>query len=355
MDAVRLDDMKKIMSILEKAPFLAQERGVFGRTALIMAASVDSPPDCVRALIPFSDANAIDNTGRTALMHAAGGGYAERVQMLLEVSDAKVADGGGQTALMMACATRSTACVKALLPRSNANAVDEMGRFALFHAFGVGAAPEPVEIVRLLAPATSPRLIKSRLEIQRQTVLMLAAIEGAAECVKLLLPKSRPDEQDEEGRTALTLALQSGWPGAPDAIRALLAVSDPNKEKTSGENALFTAVGRGDAEFVRFLFPLCEKKGNVIGTTALDVARVMEKPGVIDVFSSLIEPDELADLVKTHGAENMPQAAARLEAMELQAEIKKEPKAPVLGAPGFGSALALADGGLPPRKTRGRL
>ena len=114
---------------------LAKDGG--GMTALMRAAQGCSA-ECVRELLPVSDALAVNNDGYTALMRAAYSGSAECVRELLPVSGALAVNNDGWSALMWAALSCSAECVRELLPESEALAVNSKGETAFDLAQGSG-------------------------------------------------------------------------------------------------------------------------------------------------------------------------------------------------------------------------
>jgi len=135
-------------------PTIADEHG---NTALMSAAySRVENEECVRLLLPLSDAKAVNCIGRTALMFAASVSKPESVRALLPHSDAKAADGDGQTALMSAAANDDAISLGLLLPQSDPNARGYRGKTALMHAAAgfKAAGSHEVDCVSLLLPVS---------------------------------------------------------------------------------------------------------------------------------------------------------------------------------------------------------
>jgi len=109
--------------------------GVPGETPLMEAAR-SGDQEVLEALLPFSDALAVDGMGRTALMIAAGSAKCEAMLKLLPASDAKARDSRGNTALILAASHPSTTpeALRALLAESDAKAVNKAGANAMMMA-----------------------------------------------------------------------------------------------------------------------------------------------------------------------------------------------------------------------------
>ena len=98
-----------------------------GKTMLMLAAEAD--PETIKAVLPVSDAIAVDVFGRDALMWAAQR-HPKCVEALLPLSNPHRADNHGSTALMCASYYGSESCVRALLPHSKVKAKDKDGKTA---------------------------------------------------------------------------------------------------------------------------------------------------------------------------------------------------------------------------------
>ncbi|MGS1004382.1 ankyrin repeat domain-containing protein [Burkholderia glumae] len=93
-------------------------RSAAGKTPLILAAKA-SEPACVEKLLALSNPNAVDLSGRTAVMWAArgcGGKAVECVRMLARASDVSIVDRNGWSALHFAAAEGGAECVDILAP-----------------------------------------------------------------------------------------------------------------------------------------------------------------------------------------------------------------------------------------------
>lgn len=104
-----------------------------GGTALGYMADLEDT-SALKALLPHADPNLADGFGVTPLMAAARGGRSNSVKLLLPKSDASLRDKHGLTALMHAAQNNAYACAMALLAASDPNANDHAGMDALMHA-----------------------------------------------------------------------------------------------------------------------------------------------------------------------------------------------------------------------------
>jgi len=199
-----------------------------GRTALMLAAqnaNLSGPHSAGESLIPLlmelDSPDTDDNTGMTALMHAAlaGGEAAGRmVDMLLPVSDARLVDNMGETALMKAARSDSAESALALLPCSSANAVNKEGLTALMLA---AHFHHPAAAAALVS---SSHVDLSKCSNSGQTPLMIAAAalspthfqdipreqNPAMLTAKALLPHFDPKATDPRGFNAFQHAIFAG-------------------------------------------------------------------------------------------------------------------------------------------------
>ena len=106
-------------------------------------------------------------------------------------------------------------------------------------------------------------LIKQSNSIDCSKALIISAVNGHTECVKLLIPLSNPKTNDSE---ALRLASSSGH---TECVKLLIPVSDP---KAKNNYALRWASSDGYDECVNLLIPVSDAKNN--NSIALESAAV---------------------------------------------------------------------------------
>lgn len=177
---------------------------------LAMAAWADLP-ECVEALLPFSEPLLPDGQGVTALMLAVTKGSERCARLLLPVSDPKQTDPWGGTVFMRACLSRSRAseshsiaCAKLLLPVSDPKQQDHERATALILA-SEQANPE---LLRWLIPLSDIAAVSNLGE----NALMRAASRGIIENFSPLLEAGLdPDAQDIGGRNAFMLSASQGY------------------------------------------------------------------------------------------------------------------------------------------------
>lgn len=112
---------------------------------------------------------------------------------------------------------------------------DELIHAALINAARLGSDQD---VKSCLASGCDP-LFKDR---HGRSALMLAALYGHENCVRLLLPISDPLAQGKDGYSALMLA---AWGGSHDCVSLLLAHSDVLAKSVDDEPASTLARGCG--------------------------------------------------------------------------------------------------------------
>jgi len=178
----------------------------------------------------------------------------------------------GMTPLMAAVNAGHLDCVAALLEKSNPDLGDFAGCTPLMRAARNNALP----IVRLLAPVSKVNAAHA----PQVSALMLAAINGHAECVEALLAEgANPNAVNRDGQTPLARVLDSGQE-MPETLQALLRVADLEKKSVGADNVLHWAVD-GAADWalpivLRALPPALAielmKQKNIFGWTPLSAA-----------------------------------------------------------------------------------
>ena len=202
----------------------------------------------------------------------------------------------------------------------------------------------PDRLTALLTPELA------RLQDQRQsTPLMLAAINHHVECLKLLLPHSDVDAQNNDGNTALMMAFHGQ---CLEAARILIPLSNLDLVDLEGRDALFMATQTLHAhdlppEVFAPFFPRANPErlngigidsGRRRGQTAIDAAIAHRAWPLADFFAQHASDATAQALLDKHGAEKLPGLLARREAALLRAEI-----APRAAENGIESSEAKAD------------
>ena len=167
-----------------------------GRTALMRACetrfSDESAIEALGALLPFSDPNAVDDNGETALMKAVARGRLGLAQLLAPATDASLRDSAGLTLLMRAA--------------QSARSTPELMSFL------IGECGQRVE------DATA----------QGHPALMIAAWNGR-ECIEPLLEASPAQGPAERERLLDLAACAANRPQRQHALRILLEAFEPGE------------------------------------------------------------------------------------------------------------------------------
>lgn len=165
-DAVRMNEMEVIQSILSESPSEALKADSAGWTPLHIAASVGHNP-ALRLLLPLSAINAATAGGQTALHYSASRGHLEAVEIILATAGADcIGDRQGWTPLHRAAAGGHAAIIEAL----------------------VAAFPKEID----------------RANGEGQTALIVAVQEGKGAAVRVLLEAGADvDRVDGDGMSAM--------------------------------------------------------------------------------------------------------------------------------------------------------
>ena len=253
------------------------------------------------------------------LFYAARSGNVALVRELAPVADVSVKVAGGMSALHGAVEARSAECIEALLPWIDANTKSLDTRTSLMDAAAYGWA----EGVQLLLAASDASLT-NRVGV---TALMFAAgVEGAQECIRLLLPRCDPNAKDRRGQSPLSWAATTSL----ENVCALLPACNPRTQDHSGYTPLMLAatVGR-QLSVVEALIPGSDLWAmDKAGRTALDHALKNPNKGdcakIADLIRQSMAIAERADLRKEvalseNGGEGRAGEAAESQGQEARA------------------------------------
>ncbi|EAU89676.2 ankyrin repeat domain-containing protein 50 [Coprinopsis cinerea okayama7 len=179
------------------------ESGLLAEDESTASSTIEERLATTRAVLPFSNVNAVDDKGRTALMKASLWGELPFVEELLSSPeiDVNIQDIYADTALKKASSWGHDACVSRLLqvPGIHVNAAESPNLLSFGHHTLENKSGEP-EV---------PLHAKGRVS---QSALMKAVLWDQRRCAELLLSHPRIDvnEQDDRGRTALIIACTYG-------------------------------------------------------------------------------------------------------------------------------------------------
>ena len=193
------------------------------------------------------DANAKDNTGKTALMIASNKGNIEIVKLLIDNhADVNARDRGNNTSLMYAF-KKGFQDISELLINNDAeiNAKNSNGETALMFASSGGN----INIVRMLLDQGFDVNAKN---YNGMTPLMYSCIGGKIETAAILLGVGAGvNVKDDGGRTPLMFALEKGLENMVDLL--LENGADINAKGRNGETALIFAAQGGSIEIIKML------------------------------------------------------------------------------------------------------
>ena len=269
------------------------------RTMELISSARQGHEDRIQSLLSSGvDVNSTDGEGRTALMVAAGAGYASIVDRLLEAGAEDRADARGRTALMMAAFNGQDAAVGVLTPKVDLDKVDSDGNTALINAAGEGHTEVVTQLVEsgadmnrdggetaLHAAAEANHsgavaaLLQGRADPDKvdrfgNTALMNAAERGHETIVSMLLEGGA--KADLEGSVGQTALMKAAKHNRSVPIAALVAASAAlDKVDDSGNSALMLAAAAGHAAIVSQLLGVGAEWDleNSNGKTALDLAK----------------------------------------------------------------------------------
>ena len=181
-------------------------------TTPLMRAVYGQMPDMAKLLIDAgADVKKANSYGVTALYIAARAGDAVATRMLLAAgADANAAlSASGETVLMTAAKAGDPEVVRALLT----GGVESVSLADLGNARAAARVAEAAGYSQQTNPALATNYadVNARERLYGRTALMIAAIEGHAEVVRLLVEAGTDvNIADAEGSTALTLARSYG-------------------------------------------------------------------------------------------------------------------------------------------------
>lgn len=129
-------------------------------------------------------------------------------------------------------------------------------------------------------------------DFEGRSALMLAAHEGHASCVSLLLPRSDVLSKDHSGYTALMWAVMRG---NENCVRLLLPHSDPGARNNNDETALMLSAFLGHSTCVRLLLSQSDLLArNNDGLSASQMAAVNGYSCIAELINVHIAQNEAA-------------------------------------------------------------
>ena len=308
--AAQANDLSMVKSLLEAGadPNLGNRYHI---TPLWLAA-LNRSPEMIELLIQFgADATAALPHGETPLMVAGRTGDPESIRILIaEGADPNASESlHGETGLMWASAENHPEAIRALV--AGGAEIDK-------HSRALDLAPMDWKMPSMT--------LLSALPVGGWTAAMYAARQNSAEAMATLIELgANLDEQDEDGTTALSLAIMN-WHYDLAAV-LLEAGADPNVADRTGMNALYVAVDMVSrrSDIGRPPRPRFDE------LTALDIVRLALEHGA-DPNARLVSPvllrhHERGDSELGEGATALMKAAklGDLESMRLLLEAGADP------------------------------
>ncbi|OGV53908.1 MAG: hypothetical protein A2X49_15625 [Lentisphaerae bacterium GWF2_52_8] len=277
-DSLREGDLVSLKATLAANKGLVNWRDGQGRTLLMQSLCEEKPEIAEWLAEQEKNTDALDNAGNSALLLAAGLGYADVVRVLLE-KDAQVntSNDAGRTVLMEAARHGDAELCGILLARkASVSAKDSSGRTALTWA---SLAPRnQVETATVLLAAGAEINSQNKLG---GTPLMAASKEGNLELVRFLIEKGAdPLIRDKEGLDAFIWAIRCG---RVDVVRFF--IEQTGAQVNPPDSSALSAARRAQMyEIPRFFLNL---------TTRRELTPLMwaVKESRFEVISLLIEKD----------------------------------------------------------------
>jgi len=275
LDAIRNDDLAAVRALLASDAD-ANARDDIGATAL-MHAAVFSSLDCMRALLDGgADVNTSSTGGATALMWAVGD--AAKVRLLLDRGAALNAIAKDGTTALVAAARRGSTGVMRLLLDRKADTIPSVGARAELLRIVSAERPETRQILasagiepKVLAPPGAPSLanyptsatgaIRELLDMGaspnprgRFPLVALAAFDSRADTARLLLERGAdPNARGQHDVTALMMAAAAPKPD-PATVRLLIdRGAEVGARDEAGRTALDWALLQGETPAARLL------------------------------------------------------------------------------------------------------
>lgn len=183
----------------------------------------------LRALLARGEDPNVCLLGSSPLAVSATGGDLEEVRILLDggATPDRPRNSNGGTPLLDALEAGQYAAARLLIERGADVRVvadgDMTALYALADAYGL-PEPHPAQVDMARALIDHGAAVDTPMGRQRITPLMIAAIRGHVDLVRLLLAHGAdPRSQDGKGRTALTLATTKGHADVAQVLSAAMA------------------------------------------------------------------------------------------------------------------------------------
>ncbi|TNJ27016.1 Ankyrin repeat protein 1 [Giardia muris] len=256
----------------------------------------------VQALAPTL-ARRLNGEGQSALMVAISIGFTDAALVLVS-HEAGLTDPVGRTALMYCVQYDNIRVAKELVKKEAGARTTRDHTRGCCTALMLSGIEDRIELVRLLIE-TEERGAQNE---QGETALMLAVQEGSTACIRTLL-EGEARLQNEKGCTALMLAAERR--GTPAVTIQELADREAGMTNKAGETALMIAAQQNFTECVRILQRVESGYQNRRGRTALELAL---EAGAMDAARMLLTteapyPDSVMSFSTSDDLTELMQAA----------------------------------------------
>jgi len=298
-------------------PFLYENRT---RTTLMQMA-VDGNVKGLRALLPESNLLVRSQNGKTAFDWAMQGQNPECLAALIPVSE--VNPQHWPTLLAQGIELENEALLIAINDRVKAGVASIVveNRSPLIRAVGRGRLDSAKILVSLGCSA-------AQADSNGRTPLMHAAHGAYPDLAEFLLPFSFVDTVAKDGRTALaTVASKTGVAACSVARFLLSNGADPDIRNNEGKTALFFAIESGDPGMIGILASVSNFAAqNDQGKTVVDFALERKDWLAVETMSEHMSGAQAEDAVLRLARKFTPKMAARAEAhfIAQEANFKKK-------------------------------
>ena len=252
----------KIVEILLAAGAKPHDDAPSGE-GLLMQAINAGKMDLFDTLLKSASLDEADADGNTPLLKAAKLLRSEMVKKLAPISDCSRQDSDGMTALMLAAQNAQLYSVRVLAGRTDRTLRDSKGRTAaVIAAKGVNNRNSERDSILIFLRLFDPNDAKGQ--------GILPHLVSIPELFEAALPFCNPNDQDEDGLTALHKAVLSGNEGA---FNTLLPIGDPKIPNVERVTPLMSAIKRNSAAMFNALLTDSDvAAANADGVTALMMA-----------------------------------------------------------------------------------
>jgi len=298
-----------------------------GLTPLVLAA-LAGHAECVKLLLPVSNALEGLGVGQSALDYAIGHGH-DDVALILAAAHQGAILKNGLTPLMVAVGQGLTDKARLLLPFSDARATDDRGATALMSVSQNSGEEAAIEMLNLLLPHSDIDAQDDR----GQTALMRAIDTGKNAIAKALLAAGANAKlTDRKGRTALSLTTQFARYSDEERfsedtepfLDQLARASDVHATDAVGRTALILAVkNMAIPAAVRFFARRVDPHArDAAGRSAFDWAVRKNHRGAIEALAATASESDIERLLIQQGQAIGPSIAARIEGFLLRASVQ---------------------------------